>query len=46
MDGLGFLGIAFLALWLVIAAYLLRVTRKQRALERRLEELQNRENKD
>jgi CcmD family protein len=46
LDNLGFLGLAFLLVWVGIVAYLLTVTRRQRALERRLEELEKRNNRD
>ncbi|HEX2259554.1 MAG TPA: CcmD family protein [Actinomycetota bacterium] len=46
MDNLGFLGLAFVVVWLGIAIYLLTVTRRQRALEERLEELEKRNNPD
>ncbi|MDQ4148442.1 MAG: CcmD family protein [Actinomycetota bacterium] len=41
MSNLGFLGLAYLVLWIGISGYLLRLTRRQRALEQRLEELKN-----
>jgi CcmD family protein len=44
LDSLGFLGLAFVVVWLGIAAYLLAITRRQRALEQRLEELKTRKN--
>ncbi len=39
MDGLGFLGVAYVLVWLGIVAYLFAVTRRQKALEKRMEEL-------
>lgn len=38
MDSLGFLGLAYGIAWVIIAAYLLRLARRQKAIERRLEE--------
>jgi CcmD family protein len=39
VDGLGFLGVAYVAVWLGIVAFLFAITRRQKALEKRLEEL-------
>lgn len=39
MDGLGFLGVAYVVVWLGIVGFLFVVTRRQKALEKRLEEL-------
>ena len=39
MEGLGFLGVAYVAVWLGIVAFLFAVTRRQKALEKRMEEL-------
>lgn len=43
MDGLGFLGLAYLVVWVGLAGYLLSVTRRQKSLERRLEALREAE---
>jgi CcmD family protein len=37
---LAYLGIAYVAIWAGIAGYLVHLGRRQRAIERRLEELQ------
>lgn len=39
MDGLGFLGLAYIVVWLGLAGYLFSVSRRQRALEKRLDAL-------
>jgi CcmD family protein len=39
MDDLGFLGVAFLLVWFGIVVFLFSVTRRQKALEKRVEEL-------
>jgi len=39
MSGLGYLGIAYVVVWLGIVAFLFAVTRRQRTLEKRLDEL-------
>ena len=39
MDGLGFLGVAYVAVWLGIVAFLFAITRRQKALEKRIVEL-------
>ena len=39
MDDLGFLAFAYLLLWLAIGGYLVRLTRRQKALEERIDEL-------
>lgn len=46
MDNLGFLGLAYGLIWLGIASYLLRLSRRQRELEQRLEDLKNRKASD
>jgi len=38
MSGLEYLGIAYLVTWLVISAYLFSLMRRQKALERRLDD--------
>ncbi len=38
MSGLAYLGIAYLITWVVIAAYLFSIMKRQKTLERRLEE--------
>lgn len=38
MSGLAYLGIAYLITWLVIVAYLFSIMKRQKALERRLED--------
>ena len=43
MDGLQFLGLAFVLVWVGIVLFLFSVTRRQRALEKRIEELQSAE---
>jgi CcmD family protein len=42
MDGLSFLGVAYTLVWLGIVAFLLSVARRQKALEKRIEELRRR----
>jgi CcmD family protein len=37
---LAYLGVAYIVIWAGIAGYLLRLGRRQRAVERRLDELQ------
>lgn len=39
MDNLGSLGVAYAIVWLAISAYLLSIARRQKALEKKLEEL-------
>lgn len=39
MDGLGFLGLAFLLVFAGITVFLFSVSRRQRALEHRIQEL-------
>lgn len=39
MDGLGYLGLAYALVWVGIALFLFSVTRRQRSLEKRVEEL-------
>lgn len=39
MEGLGFLGLAYGLVWLGIALFLFSVSRRQRDLEKRVEEL-------
>lgn len=46
MNGLNFLGIGFLLVWFGIVAFLFTVTRRQKALEQRVEELRNPGNHD
>ncbi len=45
MDGLGFLGLAYGLVWIGIALFLFSVSRRQRALEKRIEELRASEKK-
>lgn len=45
MDGLGFLGLAFLLVFAAIVLFLFSVSRRQRALEKRIEDLQASEKK-
>lgn len=45
MDGLGFLGLAFIVVWVGLAGYLFSVSRRQKTLERRLEALDQAEKK-
>lgn len=40
-GGLSYLGVAFLAIWVGISGYLLTLSRRQRAIDRRLKELQD-----
>ena len=40
MSGLAYLGVAYLAVWAGIAGYLVRLGRRQRAVEQRLRDLQ------
>jgi CcmD family protein len=40
---LAYLGIAYIVIWAGIAGYLLYLSRRQRAVERRLNELQGRD---
>lgn len=42
MSNLAFLGIAYAIVWIAIAAYLASLTRRQRAIEKRMEELARR----
>lgn len=46
MDGLGFLGLAYGLVWLGIALFLFSVSRRQRSLEKRIDELRASEKKD
>lgn len=39
MSNLAFLGIAYVIVWAAIVAYLVLLARRQRALERRIEQL-------
>ena len=39
MDGLAFLGVAYIVVWLGFVAFLLAVTRRQKALEKRMDDL-------
>lgn len=41
MKNLGVLALAYALVWLAIAGYLYSIVRRQRALERRLEELKH-----
>jgi len=41
-GGLAYLGVAYTAIWVGIAGYLLHLGRRQRAIEQRLEELRSR----
>lgn len=41
MNNLGFLAVAYAVIWVGLALYLLSITRRQRALDRRLDELSN-----
>jgi CcmD family protein len=41
LDGLGFLGLAFVLVWVGIVLFLFTVSRRQRALEKRIEELRS-----
>ncbi|HEX2180514.1 MAG TPA: CcmD family protein [Actinomycetota bacterium] len=43
MDGLGYLGLAFVLVWVGITLFLFSVSRRQRALEKRIEELRSSE---
>jgi CcmD family protein len=40
-GGLSYLGVAFLAIWVGISGYLLTLSRRQRAIDRRLKDLQS-----
>lgn len=40
-GGLSYLGVAFLAIWVGISGYLLVLSRRQRAIDRRLGELRS-----
>lgn len=46
MDDLGFLGVAYALAWIVIAAYLLSLVRRQRSIERKIEQLSQKKNLD
>lgn len=46
MDGLGFLGLAYLLVFAAIAMFLFSVSRRQRALEKRIDDLRASEKKD
>ncbi|HVL50158.1 MAG TPA: CcmD family protein [Actinomycetota bacterium] len=46
MDGLGFLGLAYGLVWLGIALFLFSISRRQRSLEKRIDELIASEKKD
>lgn len=39
MDGLIYLGLAYIVLWVGVCGFLFSVARRQRALEQRIEEL-------
>ncbi|HEU5001445.1 MAG TPA: CcmD family protein [Actinomycetota bacterium] len=39
-GGLGYLGLAFIVVWAAIGCYLIILDRRQRAIDRRLEQLQ------
>lgn len=43
MHGLGYLGVAYTAVWVGIAGYLLVLGRRQRNLDRRLRDLEGSE---
>jgi CcmD family protein len=45
MDGLGFLGLAYLLVFAAIVMFLFSVSRRQRALEKRIDELRASEKK-
>jgi CcmD family protein len=45
VDDLGFLGVAYLLVWSGIVVFLFSVTRRQKALEKRVEELQKATNR-
>jgi len=45
MDGLGFLGLAFMLVFAAMMLFLFSVSRRQRALEKRIEDLQASEKK-
>lgn len=42
-GGLSYLGVAFLAIWVGISGYLLMLSRRQRAIDRRLKDLKGNE---
>lgn len=42
MDTLGYLGIGYGLAWLAFAGYLLSIARRQKSLERRVQQLQGR----
>lgn len=46
MSSLNFLGIGFLLVWFGIVAFLLTLTKRQKSLEQRMEELRNPTNTD
>jgi CcmD family protein len=46
MDGLGFLGLAYLLVFAAIVMFLFSVSRRQRALEKRIDDLRASEKKD
>ncbi len=46
MDGLGFLGLAYLLVFAAIVMFLFSVSRRQRALEKRIDDLRVSEKKD
>lgn len=47
MDNLGFLGVAYAFAWIAISVYLISLFRRQRSIEKRLEELtQKRQTED
>jgi CcmD family protein len=46
MDNLGFLGIAYAFVWLALGAYLLSIMRRQKSLERRIEDLKKRDERE
>ena len=45
MDDLGYLGVAYVLVWIGIVVFLFSVTRRQKALEKRVEELRRTANR-
>lgn len=45
MSDLGFLGVAYVLVWLGIVVFLFSVTKRQKALEKRVEELRKTANR-
>ncbi|MEX2553953.1 MAG: CcmD family protein [Actinomycetota bacterium] len=45
MDDVGYLGVAFVLVWFGIVVFLISVTRRQKALEKRVEELRRTANR-